>query len=129
VIDIFKMDIEGPEWRVLETMDIDYACRYFKQILFETHIVDENSALTYTIKNTELNFKNYQAIKKLEKCFLLFHRDTRFYNSISTPENGCLTEFQKSHPIDVRNYGKNELELLAYIVSMGELYFVNKNFL
>ena len=116
---MFKMDIEGPEWSIFETMDIDYACQYFKQLIFETHLRDVPKS----------NFKNYELIKKLEKCFLLFHRDTRFYNPINTKENGALTEFQKSYAFDLRKFGTSDLQVICYMLSVGELYFVNKSFL
>ena len=113
------MDIEGPEWIIFETMDINYACKYFKQFLFETHPRNVPA----------FNFKNYELIKKLEKCFLLFHRDTRFFNPISTRENGALNEFQRSFSFDLKKFGSSELEVIWYMLSVGELYFVNKNFL
>ncbi len=36
-INVFKTDIEGAEWQVLEELDVDYMCKYVKQILLETH--------------------------------------------------------------------------------------------
>lgn len=116
------MDIEGPEWNIIEIMDMDYACRYFKQFLLETHISDEKNI-------SKFNFKHYELLKKLEKCFLLFHRDTRFYQNIDTREHGFLNEFQAGKEFDLRKYGANEMEVIAYMFSMGELYFVNVNFL
>ena len=78
VIDVFKMDIEGPEKCVFANLNMDYACKYFKQMVFETH------------KNME-----FSELLKLEECFYLFRRDTRFfeYNKVN-PKLGTLTEFQ-----------------------------------
>ena len=113
------MDIEGTEWEIFETINIDYACAYFKQFLFETHP-----------RNVpQMNFAKYTLLKKLEKCFMLFHRDTRFFNLIKTKENGYLTEFQSSFKLDLLNFGSNEEEVIWYMLSTGELYFINKNFL
>ena len=68
VVDVFKMDIEGGEIDVLQNLNIDYACLYFKQFMLETH----TRSLTDTFFHTIL--------RKLEPCFVLFHRDTRFLN-------------------------------------------------
>lgn len=121
MIDIFKMDIEGPERLFIQKMDIDYACRYFKQFLFETHIEYD--------KVPKVNFERYNLLMKLEKCFLLFHRDTRFFKVGGTDKNGWLNEFQIDHKINLRQFGANEIEVIWYMLSIGELYFVNKNFL
>ena len=114
------MDIEGTEWSVFIQMDMDYACKYFKQILFETHA--SNRGTMSMIQTLEL-------LQKLEKCFLLFRRDTRMYADYTVTELGILTEFQRDVPVVVRNYGKDGIELAAWLFSMGEFYFVNKNFL
>ena len=119
------MDIEGAEYIIFETMDIDYACAYFKQFYFETH--PRNGQGKWEVP--EMNFARFTLIKKLEKCFMLFHRDTRFFNLIKTKENGYLTEFQSSFKLDLLNFGSNEEEVIWYMLSTGELYFINKNFL
>jgi len=113
------MDIEGAEWNVFQQMDIDYACKYFKQFHFETHI------RTPSIESLKI-------LRKLDKCFFLFRRDTRFFSPIDSTAStdlGPLTEFQVDNPINVRKYGQDGTELAAYILSTGEFYFVNKNFL
>ena len=114
------MDIEGAEWKVFQQMDMDYACKYFKQLHFETHHEKRFSSL-----------ENLELLKKLDKCFLLFRRDTRFFSpgSINPTELGVLTEYQRDYPVNVRNYGRDGTELAAFILSYGEFYFVNKNFL
>jgi len=117
VIDVFKMDIEGGEWKIIENMNIDYACAYFKQFHFETH------------QNKLKNLESYNILKSLEKCFMLFRRDTRFFQPIHSPKLGYLTEFQQSANIDIKNYGSNGEEAILYMLTMGEFYFVNKNFL
>ncbi len=119
---MFKMDIESAEWKIFETIDIDYACFYFKQFIFETH----------PRKSPKINFEKYKVVKKLEKCFMLFRRDTRFFGqseSLITAKHGPLTEFQASYKLDLLNYGSSEEEVIWYMLSIGELYFVNKNYL
>ena len=118
VIDIFKMDIENSEWSVLENMDLDYACKYFKQIAFETHI-----------PNFQVNI--LRVMRRLEKCFLLFRRDPKFYKEFSFHPHGFLmTEWQleKGFLINIKEF-KNENNLSNFILTIGEFYFVNENFL
>ena len=62
VIDILKMDIEGAEKQFLYHIDMNYACKYIKQFVLETHL------------NNRLDLKLYYRLKKLEHCFSLFHR-------------------------------------------------------
>ena len=113
-IDVIKMDTEGAEWQFFQGLDMDYMCKYVRQFVFETH-------------PTHLSWSEHAKIlRKLEKCFRLFHRDTRFY-----VENGFLkTEFQEpiEYSVPLKNY-KSENNLMDYMVSIGELYFVNINFL
>ena len=113
-IDVLKMDIENYEWEFFHTIDMDYMCEYVKQFVLETHPAQIPA------------YKHVNALRKLEKCFRLFHRDTRFYS-----EDGFLkTEFQEpiEYLVPLRKY-KTEISLIDYMVSMGELYFVNINFL
>ena len=65
-IDILKIDIEGGEASIIFNLDIQYACKYIKQFIFETHPL-------------RLGQNPFQLLSKLEKCFSLFHRDTRFF--------------------------------------------------
>ncbi len=44
-------------------------------------------------------------------------------------ELGVLTEFQRDVSIVVRKYGKDGTDVAAWLFSIGEFYFVNKNFL
>ena len=69
-IDVFKMDIEKGELNVMENLDMDYACKYFKQFVLETHVTESSEIFSRYA---------YQLMQKLHKCFLLFHRDTRFF--------------------------------------------------
>jgi hypothetical protein len=117
VIDLFKMDIENSEWSVLENMDMDYACKYFKQIAFETHIP--------TIRVNIL-----KVLRRLEKCFLLFRRDPKFYKKFSSEPYGFLmTEWQlDGFLLDIKEF-KNEIILSNFLLTIGELYFVNQNYL
>lgn len=114
VIDIFKMDIEGPEKQMFESLDMSYACKYFKQMVFETH----------------MNFK-FQDLVKLEECFFLYRRDTRFFE-LPLPYSdklGYLSEFQApdGFKLDLKKY-KNEIYLSEFMFVNGEFYFANENF-
>ena len=133
VVDVFKFDIEGPEWDFLANLDVDYACQYFKQIMFETHMRGPNGEMNFDLDkfNPDWNLKNFKTIQRLERCFLLFHRDTRFFvpGKLYSTNLGCLTEFQMDEKVLIRRYGRNEIEATLYMFSTGELYFVNRNFL
>ena len=62
----------------------------------------------------------FKMLSRLEKCFSLFHRDMRFMNSDGDYfQNGAL--------IKTQNYG-TETYLAQFMMSYGELYFVNMNF-
>ena len=113
VVDVIKIDIEGEEKGVIESLDINYACKYFKQIMFKTH------------KNCE-----FKDLVKLEECFILFHRHTRFfmgdkYNST----NGHLSEFQQGFYMLNLGLFKSEINLAEFMFVNGEFYFLNVNFL
>ncbi|RNA07952.1 methyltransferase 24 [Brachionus plicatilis] len=100
IIDIFKIDIEGDEKKVFHTLDVDYACKYFKQFMFETH----------------KNFK-FKELAKFEKCFRMFHRDGRLFmkDFIDTP-TGTLTEFQNpgGFLLEIKDF-RNEINLAEYL--------------
>ena len=118
VIDILKMDIEGAEEDVLKDLDIDYACKYIKQILLETHP----------------GFKGIPSLlrNRIERCFSLFRRDHRFFLGHIREPVGFITEWQRpvSDPffLDISQF-KDENELAQVLFNLGELYFVNINFL
>ncbi|CAF1016847.1 unnamed protein product [Brachionus calyciflorus] len=114
IIDIFKMDIEGPEKELINNLDIDYACKYFKSFIFETH------------RNCK-----FRDLVKLEKCFRLYFRSTRFFKGdLFTSPTGHLTEFQNPNgwKLDIKQY-ENEINLAEFMFTSGELYFININFL
>lgn len=113
VIDVFKMDIEGGEVGVFAEMDMSYACKYFKQIVVETH----------------KNMRFWQ-LEKLEECFFLFYRHTRYFvnDQFGTP-TGHRTEFQqKNYKLSLTIF-HDELDMAEISFTSGELYFVNGNFL
>lgn len=112
VIDVVKMDIEGDEKGVLMDLDMEYACEYFKQLLFETHG----------------NFR-FEDLVKLEECFFMFHRTTRFFiNDVFNTPTGHRTEFQQDgFMLNLTRFG-NEISLAEFMFVNGELYFVNKKF-
>lgn len=113
VIDVFKMDIEGGEKNVLEYLDMDYACKYFKQFILETHALNLTDNLIYEL------------LGKLEKCFSLFHRDSRL---IGPNYDGQYVRGKSSVKIDLAHF-ENEINLSKFLFSIGELYFVNENFI
>ncbi len=70
VIDVFKMDTEGVEDNILNTIDVNYLCKYVKQLYLENHVKDYK---------TQSSLRFIRPLQKLESCFLLFKRDTRFF--------------------------------------------------
>lgn len=126
VIDVLKMDIELAEWDVIDSLDMNYICKYVKQFAIETH--------TFNINPNKLNTTSLEPLsllRKLEKCFSLFHRDTRLFKEfINGPYGFQKTEFQYPRryklPLDLFN---SEIELINHLITYGELYFVNENFL
>ena len=111
VIDIFKMDIESGEWEFLLHIDINFLCKNVKQFMLETHTPKLNP------KIFDLNLDGaLKVLRKLEKCFRLFHRDTRFYRDNRNGLYGFWkSEFQEpyTHKIDVGEY-KSELKLIDF---------------
>ena len=109
-IDVLKIDIEGEEKSVLLNMDMDYVCKYVKQLMFETH----------------KNFK-FDELVRLEKCFYMFYRHTRFFlYDIGSP-SGWRSEFQNGYQLNLSIFS-NEVNMSEYMFVNGELYFANYNF-
>ena len=122
VVDVVKIDIESAEYGVLNELDIGYWCEYVKQFYVETHPSEPRNGIA----------KNWlPLLRKLEKCFLLFHRDTRFFAIGDYYYGGNIqSEFQPPRPYKVDlNMFIDETDLIDYMVVFGELYFLNKNFL
>jgi hypothetical protein len=113
VIDLIKIDIEGNEKSFLRDLNMAYACKYIKQLSFETHA------------NIRFN-----EMVKLEECFYLFHRDTRFFLTSMSLAWGPIVEFHNPYgfKLDLKPF-KNEMNLAEFMFANGELYFVNINFL
>ena len=89
----------------------DLLCKYVKQMAVETH----SWLYNHTI--------NYQVISRLEKCFRLYRRDQRFYETLAQ------TEWQMPmFNLNLKKF-KDEIELAKWLFTYGELYFVNINFL
>ena len=125
VIDVFKMDVENSEWGMFFNLNIDYMCEYVKQFVLETHTQEVNPKVVLP------KFNPLEQLRKLEKCFSLFHRDTRFYKELErSPYGFYKTEFQepKNFRLNISEFN-NELELIDFMVAYGELYFLNENFL
>ena len=121
VIDIFKMDIEMGEWIVLDDLNVNYMCKYVKQFVLETH-----AAFIFPDVKTD-PARHIHLLRKFEKCFNLFHRDTRFFKVY---DHTAHSEFQEpiSYSVPLKEF-KTEIKLIDYMVTYGELYFVNTNFL
>jgi hypothetical protein len=116
VIDVLKIDIEGYEGTIIKNIDVDYFCKYVKQFVLETH----PQSLHYV----------YAHMRRIEKCFRLFHRDHRFFMGDKWVSTGHITEWQNPAGFSFNiNMFKTELELIKHLLSSGELYFINKNFL
>jgi len=116
LIDVFKVDIEGSEENLLANLDIDYACKYFKQFMIETHIADLNKNLIYVL------------LRNLEQCFSLFHRDSRLIGPNFKGETFLEENKKKGFKINTK-YFEDENMLSKFLISAGELYFINENFL
>lgn len=123
IIDIIKMDIEGNEFNIIDTIDINYLCKYVKQFMLETHPPEprppEQPPFTY-----------FKILAKLEKCFSLFYRHTRFFIDGAQINTGWASEWQLPEPfkLDITRFN-NETDIATYMFTYGELYFLNENFL
>ena len=66
----------------------------------------------------------YNLLKRLEKCFSLFQRDSRF---IAPPFDGEVF-LNRNFTIETRNF-ISEINLSNFLFSMcSEFYFINENF-
>jgi hypothetical protein len=76
-------------------IDVDYLCKYVKQISIENHPKEYK---------TKSSLRFIRPLQKFEKCFLLFKRDTRFFlDSTADKYGNAKTEFQlpKSYKLDL----------------------------
>ena len=105
----------GGEIDVLENFNIDYACKYYKQFLIETHSPNTKSKQLYNL------------LKKLDKCFSLFHRDTRLIVPQYKGEV-FIDAAPLNFKINLADF-ENEIILSNFLISTGELYFINENFI
>ncbi len=132
-IDLLKLDIAGVEWEFLRTLDIEYACKNIKQLIVDTHPLVK-----------EKRTKHLGLIKKLEKCFLLFHRSSIFLQKDLVAERaeeekrllnvkgqrmGTKPVDSKSHKLHELTLYDNEIDIINHLFLYGRLYFVNKHFL
>ena len=123
VIDVLKMDIEGPEYEIINNFDMDYICKYVKQFMLETHAPGPRPPEQDPIKYLRI-------LSKLEQCFALFYRHTRFYIKEGPSPAGWASEWQidGGFQLDIHRF-KNEKEIAAFMFANGELYFLNTNFM
>jgi hypothetical protein len=116
LIDVIKIDIEKAEWIIFEDdFDIDYLCKNVKQFIIETHPIQSDPGI---------NIFHYNNLKKLERCFMLYHRITKVF------DHGFQNKNKKNQQIKINlNQFKDELDVIDYILTFGRLYFLNKNFI
>ncbi|KAL7670080.1 hypothetical protein ACOME3_005018 [Neoechinorhynchus agilis] len=118
-IDVLKMDIEGAELNFLEEQDIDYLCLHVKQFVFETH-----NGHSYPAKSRALTERYFKALVRLQKCFQVFHRETRFFELQDE-----YSEFQvANYKLNLDRFHSGN-ELAMYVLTFGEIYMINKNFI
>jgi hypothetical protein len=74
--------------------------------------------------------KYLSILMKLDKCFSLFYRHTRFFIKEGPSAKGWDSEWQidGGFSLDIKRF-KNELEIAAFMFTYGELYFVNERFI
>ena len=115
LIDIIKIDIEKAEWIILEdNFDIDYVCKHVKQLIIETHPIQLQPGI---------NIFHYNNLKKLENCFMLYHRITKIF------DHGFQNRNDPNQIVINLNEFKDESDVIDYILTFGRLYFLNKNFI
>jgi hypothetical protein len=114
VVDILKINIGSNEWDAINSFDMNYLCQFVKQILIETH---------YDSRTIVPGLSKYymEILRTFEKCFLLFHRESRFLHYLQDGEinfikNG-LYEFN------------DDADIFEFMITFGNSYFVNANFL
>jgi hypothetical protein len=114
LIDVLKIDIEKAEWVIFEDgFDIDYLCNHVKQFIIETHPIQLQPGI---------NIFHYNNLKKLEKCFFLYHRITKMF------DHGFQHKQEFNQIMINLNEFKDESDVIDYILAFGRLYFLNKNF-
>ena len=110
IIDVMKVDFDGSEKEFIKQLDMEYICKYVKQIIMRTH--------------KGIRFRD---LERLEECFMLFRRDTRFYEDEESTFS--LSEFKhpNGYKLKLQTY-VNETNLAEFMFSTGELYFANRNY-
>jgi hypothetical protein len=121
VVDVLKINIGSGEWDAMNSLDMDYLCQYVKQLLIETHY-DSRTILPG-------RFKHYMKIlRRLEKCFLLFHRESRFLHYLQDGEINFFTNGLKATNYDLKEFN-DDTDIFEFMITFGDSYFVNSNFL
>ena len=82
IIDVVKINVRNDvEKTILTSLDMSYACKYFKQLIIRT--------------NSNVRFND---LVGLEECFFLSHRQTRLTNS------SCLNQDDFNDELDLAEY-------------------------
>lgn len=120
-IDVLKINIGNNEWDAMNSFDMGYLCQYVKQILVETHY--DNRAILPGL------FKHYiEIFRKLEKCFLLFHRESRFLHYLQDGKIDFSVNGLKATNYDLKEFN-DDTDIFEFMITFGDSYFVNANFL
>lgn len=115
-VDMLRLDLAGDEWDFIRELDIDYACTHIKQLIVETQPFSVKDSVT--------------VLKKLEKCFSLFHRKNWLNKNRFTAKGQRDVNKKNSANKMQRQSGDSSIaDMLNDIISYGELYFVNTKFL
>lgn len=133
-IDLLKLDIAGAEWEFMRVFDVEDACVNIKQLVIDTHPLAKGKHIS-----------TYMSLmKRLEKCFLLFHRTSRLFQTNADDERVIdkklllkkPAEKMGTKPMSSKNYKlqelflyHNEIDMVEHLFLYGRLSFVNKNFL
>ncbi len=115
-IDLVFLEIGGLEWKFLDSLNMEYACSYFKQLVLVTHP-------THDLQTRE----SIEALKNLEKCFRLFHRKSRFFDGEQSLIAGRKAS-KASYVEKETSIFKDEISFVNYLFAYGQLAFVNTNF-
>jgi hypothetical protein len=106
------MDIEGPENQAFESLDMEFACKYIKHIMFDS---------------SEYCVQGVEEVRGL--LYVVSSRYADFHRNDKHPLYGTIAEFQdpEGFELELKAFG-DEMELTNFKFVNGELYFLNRNF-